>query len=315
MLVAARAPVQDRFAYHFGMDAHLRDLRWFVAVAEEMSFTRAAERVFVSQPALSKRIRRLERDLGTPLLTRGHRSVALTRAGEALLPRAAAILADWDAARRELLAAAREAGGEIVVGLQTAVGRGISARAAPAMARTHPGVRLSLRSVRWDDPTAGLADGSSDLAIVWLPVPDGAGLEARVLAAEPRVVALPAGHRLARRRRLRIDDLLDEPFVALPPEAGAQRDFWLAAEARGGRAPVVGGVARSPDEAFEMVAGGVGVALVSSGNADIYRREGLAFRAVDGVGGCELAVAWRAGERRPEVLALIGHLAAAAGAG
>jgi DNA-binding transcriptional LysR family regulator len=296
------------------MDVHLRDLRWFLAVAEEGSVTRAAERVYVSQPALSKRIARLERDLGTPLLTRGHRSIALTRAGEALVPRAAALLADWDAARRESLAAAREAGGEIVVGLQTAVGRGIYARAAPAMARAHPGVRLSLRSVRWDDPTAGLADGTSDLALVWLPLPAEAGLQVRVLSAEPRMVALPADHPLARRPRLRMADLLDEPFVALPPEAGALRDFWLAVTERGGREPVVGAVAMSPDDTFEMIAGGAGIALVSAGNAEIYAREGLAFRPLDGVGGCELAVAWRRGEGRAEVIALVELLSAAASA-
>src|SRR4051812_27612468 len=173
------------------MDPHVRDLRYFLAVAEELSVTRAAERVFVSQPALSKRIRRLERDLRAELLRRGHRAVTLTAAGEALRPRAAAIVAAWDEALLELRAAAGAEAGEIAVGLHPAVGRGLYARAAPALAERHPGVRVSLRAVGWDDPTAGLADGATDLALVWLPLPGDAPLETRVLVAEPRVLALP----------------------------------------------------------------------------------------------------------------------------
>ncbi len=203
----------------------------------------------------------------------------------------------------------------LVVGLHTAVGRGLYARAAPALAERHPGVRVSLRAVGWEDPTAGLADGTTDLALVWLPLPADAGLEVRVLVAEPRVVALPAGHRLAGAGRVRMDDLLDEPFIALPAEAGPLRDFWLGAGERGGREPVVAAVATGPDETFEMIDAGIGVALVSLGNADLYRREGVVARPVDGLAPCELAVAWRGGEGRAAVLDMVGCLAAAADAG
>src|SRR5262245_37097746 len=136
------------------MDPHLLDLRYFLAVAEELSVTRAAERVYVSQPALSKRIRRLERDLGVALLSRAHRAIALTAAGEALRPRAQAMVEAWDAALLEVRAAAGQEAGEVAVGLHTAVGRGLYARAAPALAERHPGVRVTLRTVGWDDPTA-----------------------------------------------------------------------------------------------------------------------------------------------------------------
>ncbi len=294
------------------MDPHVLDLRYFLAVAEELSVTRAAERVFVSQPALSKRIRRLERDLGVELLRRGHRAVTLTAAGEALRPRAQAIVAAWDEALLELRAAAGAEAGEIVVGLHTAVGRGLYARAAPALAERHPGVRVALRAVAWDDPTAGLADGATDLALVWLPLPEEAPILTRVLAAEPRVVALPAGHRLADAGRLTMRDLLDEPFVALPPAAGPLRDFWLAVPDRGGREPVVAAVATAADETFELIDAGVGVALVSTGNAELYRREGVVTRPVDGLAPSELAVAWREGEARPAVLAMVDCLADAA---
>ncbi len=297
------------------MDPHLLDLRYFLAVAEELSVTRAAERVYVSQPALSKRIRRLERDLGVELLSRGHRAIALTAAGEALRPRAAAIVEAWDAALLELRAAAGDEAGEVVVGLHTAVGRGLYARAAPMLAERHPGVRVTLRAVGWGDPTAGLADGSSDVALVWLPLPEDPRLATRVLVREPRVVAMPAGNRLADARRLTMDDLAAEPFIALPPEAGPLRDFWLGKAERGGREPVIAAVAPGADETFEMIDAGVGVALVSAGNADLYRREGVLARPVEGLGPCELAVAWRRGERRRAVLDAVDCLAEAADPG
>ena len=294
------------------MDPHLLDLRYFLAVAEELSVTRAAERVFVSQPALSKRIRRLERDLGVALLSRGHRAIALTAAGEALRPRARAMVEAWDAALVEVRAAAGEEAGEVAVGLHTAVGRGLYARAAPALADRHPGVRVTLRAVGWEDPTAGLADGSSDVALVWLPLPDDPRIATRVLLSEPRLVAMPAGNPLADAADLTMDDLLDEPFVALPPEAGPLRDFWLATAERGGREPVVAAVATGADETFEMIDAGVGVALVSAGNAGLYRREGVVACPVAGLAPCELAVAWRRDERRRAVLDMVDCLMEAA---
>jgi DNA-binding transcriptional LysR family regulator len=218
----------------------------------------------------------------------------------------------WDAALLELRAAAGEEAGELVVGLHTAVGRGLYARAAPALAERHPGVRVSLRAVGWDDPTAGLGDGSSDVALVWLPLPDDVRLATRVLVREPRVLAMPAGNRLADAGRLTMADLLDEPFIALPPEAGPLREFWLGTAGRGGREPVIAAVATGPDETFEMIDAGVGVALVSEGNVDLYRREGVVALPVEGLAPSELAVAWREGERRPAALDMVDCLVEAA---
>jgi DNA-binding transcriptional LysR family regulator len=126
------------------------------------------------------------------------------------------------------------------------------------------------------------------------------------------VVAMPAGSPLADAERLTMDDLLDEPFIALPPEAGPLRHFWLGAAERGGREPVVAAVATGADETFELIDAGVGVALVSAGNADLYRRDGVLARPVEGLAPSELAVAWRKGERRRAVLAAVDCLADAA---
>lgn len=288
------------------MDVHLRDLRYFVAVAEERHVTRAAERLYVSQPALSKQIRALERQLGFDLLRRLPRGVDLTAEGEALLPRARDLLAVWD---RDCWAA-RAAGGRrtVVVGMQTAVGRDLQ-RDALAQLRAS-GWKASLRLVGWSDPTAGLADASSDVAFLWLPLTDP-GLVARVLVREPRWVALPAGHRLAARDEIAFADLLDEPFIALSRQAGALRDFWLALDARDGREPVVALEAEGPDEAFEAIGSGLGVALLAEGNAALYSRPGVVCRPVRGLSPAELAVVWRPGtEDDPAVATFLDALLA-----
>ena len=107
------------------MDVHLRDLRYFTAVAEELHFRKAAERLFVSQPVLSRQIARLEQDLKARLFIRDRRSVQLTSAGEALLHRARHLLEDWDAATKEVTTLARKEQSVLVIGLQTGVGRGM----------------------------------------------------------------------------------------------------------------------------------------------------------------------------------------------
>jgi len=151
------------------MDVHVRDLRYFVAVAEELHFTRAAERLFVSQPALSKQIRVLEEQLRVELFVRDRRNVSLTPAGEALLPAARELIAVWDAAQQAVADAAAAAAALLRIGFSTSVGRGLLPRIQQHFARVRPNWRLQLRQVDWDDPTGGLRDGTSDLAIVWLP--------------------------------------------------------------------------------------------------------------------------------------------------
>jgi DNA-binding transcriptional LysR family regulator len=284
------------------MDVHLRDLRYFVAVAEELHFTRAAERLHLSQPALSKQIRLLERHLRADLFVREPRAVRLTAAGEALLAHAGDVLARWD----EGVAAVNEAAaGErrvLVVGIHTSVGRDLQRRTLAGFADRRPGWRLSLRLCSWADPTAGLADRTSDVAFVWLPVPPEADLVTEVLYREERWVALPDDHPLAGDPAVSWARLLDEPFIALPPSAGALRDFWLAADRRpAGRPARVAAEAANTDEAFELIAAGVGVALLSAGNARIYQRPGVRCAPVPDLAPSELALARRRDDRRQAV--------------
>ncbi len=215
------------------MEVHLRNLRYFAAVAEELHFSRAAERLHVSQPALSKQIRQLERELHFPLFRRDRRRVELTGAGEVLLPAAQRLLADWEHALAAATQRASEEGKLLYVGFQTSVGGGLYQDIAARFAALRPDWRLALRLHLWSDPTGGLLDRSADVAFLWLPAGAEDRIETAPLRSERKYVALPTGHRLARRRAVQLSDLLEEPFVALPPDAGALRDHWLALEERG----------------------------------------------------------------------------------
>lgn len=284
------------------MDVHGRDLRYFVAVAEELHFTRAAERLYVSQPALSKQIRALERRLGAPLFVREPQGVRLTPAGEALLPHARRVLAAWDEAATAVERAKTEQAATLVVGMSTSPARGgLLPAIRSRFTQTHPAATVRLRQVGWEDPTAGLADGSVDVAFVWLPVPDQDRYAHVVVAEEPRLVALPEAHPLAARETVHFAELLDEPFLALPPAAGVLRDHWLALDARGGRPPRIGAEIAGTDETYEALVDGRGVCLVAAGNAPLISLGGVVTRPVDGVSPSRLALARRTDDRRPLV--------------
>jgi DNA-binding transcriptional LysR family regulator len=287
------------------MDVHLRNLRYFVAVAEELHFTRAAERLHISQPALSKQIRQLERDLRFPLFRRDRRRVELTAGGEALLPVARRLLVDWDQSLRAASARASEEAKLLHVGFQTSVGGGLYQDIVARFVESHPDWQLELRLHHWSDTTSGLLDRSADVAFLWLPTGAEEAIEVRPIRTERRFVALPAGHRLARRRALQFADLLDEPFVAMPEEAGPLRDYWLAIDERGGRPVHIGAEAATPDETFEAIATGLGVHLIAEGNAAVYARPGIVYRPVLDLEPCQLAVAWRRDDRRKVVRDLV----------
>jgi DNA-binding transcriptional LysR family regulator len=283
------------------MDVHGRDLRYFVEVADRLSFTRAAERLFISQPALSKQIRMLERQLGAPLFERDRRQVRLTSVGEALLPHARRMLSEWDDADKAVQAASARQRATLVVGISTSPGRGLLAAARSRFAAHYPAARLVLRQVGWSDPTAGLADSTTDVAFVWLPLPRSGRIDWTVVAREPRVVALPESHRLAGHESIEFQDLLAEPFLALPTASGDARDYWLANDSREGRPAIIGGEVASAEETHEAVRIGDGVVLLAAGNAPLIARDGVVVRPVRGVTDSELVLAWRRSDNRPLV--------------
>ncbi|GHF63886.1 MULTISPECIES: LysR family transcriptional regulator [Streptomyces] len=276
------------------MDVHVRDLRYFVAVAEELHFTRAAELLYVSQPALSKQIRALEKQLGAPVFDRDRHGVRLTPAGEALLPHARRVLEAWQEGAAAVERARAAQRGTLAVGMSTSPGRGgLLPAIRSRFTAAHPHTTVRLRQVGWDDPTAGLADGTSDVAFVWLPLPDEGRYDWTVVAEEPRLVALPEDHPLARREEIAFADLLDEPFLALPETAGVLRDHWLALDHRAGRPARVGAEIAGTEETYEALVAGLGVCLVAEGNAPLITLGGVTTRPVRDLAPSRYVLAWR----------------------
>lgn len=297
--------VQSRDVH--GKDVHSRDLRYFVAVAQELHFTRAAERLYVSQPALSKQIRALERQLGAELFVRDRHGVRLTSVGTALLPHARQVLSAWRSGAEAVERAKAEERSTLLVGMSTRPARGgLLPAVRSRFGAARPEAMIRLRQASWEDASAGLADGTVDVAFVWLPLPDLERYAWTVVAEEPRHVALPMTHRLADQDEVDFADLLDEPFLALPESAGPLRDHWLALDARAGRPPRVGAEIATTDETYEALVDGRGVCLVAAGNAPLITLGGVVTRPVRGVTPSRFALAWRLGEdRRPLVSAYI----------
>ncbi len=282
------------------MDVHLRDLRYFEAVAEELSFTRAAARLHVSQPALSKQIAGLETAMRARLFQRDRRQVSLTVAGAALHAAVPGLLAAWDEAVPVVADAATAEARVLRVGTLTSIGRALLPAVLEQFGKRQPGWRVELRSSGWGDPTAGLAGQDCDAAFVWLPA-GPAGIETQVLATEPRMVAVSSQHPLAGRPAVEFAEIAGELFAALPVSAGPARDFWLATDRRAGTPPRIAAEVNSADEVFELVAAGTAVTLLAEGNAAVYARAGITCIPVRDLEPARLAIAWRRGERREAV--------------
>jgi DNA-binding transcriptional LysR family regulator len=288
------------------MDAHLRQLRCFVAVADEQHFTRAAAGLHLSQPALTRHIQALENTVRAPLFTRGRHGAQLTRAGAALLPHARTALAAWSAAQAAVGEVLQAEHRQLLVGLRSSIGRGLLARAAVSFQQRHPDWTVATRQHSFADPYSGLLpspgrDMTTDVAVLWMPIPAHDALSSEILLSEPRLVALPTDHPLAGRDEIPLEALLDEPFLALPSSTGPQRSFWLAEDLRNGHPTRIGAVVHGPEEVVEALAAGVGVALISAGNAELHRSPVFVTRPVPALPPADLAVVWRRDDRRAVV--------------
>ena len=238
-------------------DLDLRKLRYFVAVAEELHFGQAAERLYVAQPALSRQIRRLEQEVGAELFTRSSRHVELTPAGRQLLEEARPLLAAADAASRRVRRAASGAPA-LTVGFY--IGDPIS-RVVRAFRRAHPDVDARVVRIYWYDQRDVLFDGRADAAFVHLPI-DEDGLTLVRLYSSPRVALLPADHRLAGRDEIKIADLADDPVVQ-HRGASAVWEAWHNADPRpDGRRPRPGPTVGNIEEKLEVVGAGHAISFV-----------------------------------------------------
>lgn len=275
------------------MDVDTRLLRYFAAVAEEGHLTRAATRLFVSQPALTKQIKQLEAHLGVTLFTRSHSGMALTEAGRALADRVQGLLAEWDDTVRETRGAASRAARLLRVGYTASAANEATQEIVTEFTVRRPDWKVEMRQAMWSNPSAGLADGAVDVAFVRVPFPGQDDFRLKVLFTEPRCVALPAAHPLAAGDgAIAFRDLLDEPFVAAPPETGWWRDYWLAIDERDGHPVRIGAVTEHRDDWLSAIANGYGVGLAPASATRFYARPGIVYRPVAGVSPTHVAIAW-----------------------
>ncbi|MDX8149810.1 LysR family transcriptional regulator [Lentzea sp. BCCO 10_0061] len=270
------------------MDVDTRLLRYFAAIAEEGNLTRAAHRLFVSQPSLTKQLKHLESQLGVRLFTRSSTGMRLTDAGRALAARVPPVLAGWDAAVSETRSAARV----LRVGFLASAANDATQAIVKAFGRLRPGWRVDLRQAPWSDPTAGLADAEVPVALLRLPFPGEETFGVRTLFSESRCVAMTSAHPLAGRSSIDFPELWDDPVVVAPALKGTWREHWLALSERDGREVRVGAVTDHPDEFLGAIAGGCGVALVPASTSHFYSRPDIVYVPVRGVSPSEVAVAW-----------------------
>lgn len=283
----------------------LRHLSGFVAVAEELHFGRAAERMHIAQSPLSQQIRLLERDLGVKLFDRTTRSVRLTAAGQALLGPARHLLAEASAVRRTVQAAHLGEVGRVTVGFAGASSYSALPVLTRAVGSELPGIELVLEGQTYTGEALGrIMDGSLDIGFVALPV--RRGILARVVRLERLLLALPDSHPLAQRDEVEIAELAHESLVTFPVQRGsAVREAMVQACHEAGFAPRI--VQEAPDSynLLALVGAGMGVAVVVQSAQNIHL-EHVVFRPLAGdVPVLPIALAWRSGNRSAALQAVL----------
>ena len=257
------------------MSPELRQLRYFVAVAEEGSLTRAAARLHIAQQSLSQQIRTLELQLGVTLFERSPRGVTLTEVGTVLLREARPVLAQAERAVEAVRSAARGEQGELRVGFLGSVANYFMPPVVRAFRARHPGVALHAEDVTISALVAGLREGTLDAGLSRPPLVDD--LEGEVVLREPVAAVLPEGHPLADRTELTLADLAGEPWVLTPRASWPpwhrryDEDF-----ARAGFRPRVVQRGTTPQGLLALVAAGVGVTRLTLSSRSL-RDSGVVF--------------------------------------
>lgn len=286
----------------------VRHLRYFLAVAETLHFGRAAARLHISQPPLSRQVAALERELGVALFVRDARKVELTAAGARLQADAREILACVDRAAANARAAAAGEAGSLAIGFTMCAAYSVVPGYARRFAAKYPDVELSLREVVSNDLAAQVAESRIDAAIVF-PQPLRPGLSRRTVVREPLCLVLPRTHPLAARRRVRLGQLADEPFVAADAGVAASlRDAVMAQCARAGFVPAIAMEVQLQQTIVSLVGEGVGVALVPASMAKL-RLEAVVFKPLPEAVTIAQELVWRPANANPCLANLLGMAA------
>lgn len=285
-----------------GLDGiELRQMRYFLAVADELNFTRAAERLHLAQQALSASIRRLEEQLGVALFVRSTRRVELTAAGEVFVDAASAAVAAAADAIERVRQAAEGRSGRLSIGFSTAAGGvPIVRQIIRTFSESAPGVDIRTEEHDFGDPSAGLADGRVDAAFIFGPLPV-AGLSSITLVQEDRLLAVRPEDPLAARTAVTPDDLRDLPWLRVTAGSGPWPRFWFRAVGEGPVGPVI----RTADEWVTAIEAGRGVAFTMPSVMENFTTARVRVIPVEGLPPAEILLAWRPDRVDPLVEAFI----------
>ncbi len=271
----------------------LHQLRYFVAVVREGTFTRAAERLYITQPSLSEQIRKLETELGSPLFRRLGRRLALTSAGESLLPHAEKVVLEVEEAKARVHEVRGLRRGRLSIGVLPSAAARLLPRFLAEFRRHHPGVEVVLRDESDSAELEQLVhDGVVDLAIVRLPPTRRTDLEVDILVREPLVLVVPPGHRLADRRSVALADLVHEPFVMMRPGHGL-RECLLGVCRQAGFDPHIVFEAGQLGSLVGLVQAGIGITVVPR---MVAGSEGLRVPIRDSYAYRDVGVVWPSGQ-------------------
>lgn len=270
----------------------LRQLEYFVAVAEEQNFTRAAERVHISQSGVSAQIRQLERELKAELFDRSARTVTLTVAGKAALEHARAALAAAGAVGQAVGEVTDLIRGHLTVGMVIGCTLTPLFDALAAFHQAHPGVEVSLLEDSSDRLIEGVRTGTVDLALIGAATATPDGLDALTIISERLVAAVPPGHPLAKQQQVTLRDLTAYPIVCMPPGTGLRTVFDQACAAQNLQ-PAITLQASAADAIADLAARGLAVAILSNSMAASHR-DRLTARTIDDVDSpALLALIWK----------------------
>lgn len=272
----------------------LRHFRYFVAVAEELHFGRAAERLGIAQPPLSQQIKALEQEIGVQLLLRTKRRVELTAGGTVFLNEARKILAQADLAVRAAQRSARGEIGRLAVGFVSGAVYGEVPSIFNLMRTRYPDVSLILQDLTTEEQVEAIQAGRLDVGLIRPPAIGTESLMIRVIWREPLVVVLPENHRLAGQAEIPLQALADEPFLQVPRYlAPGFYDLFIRVCAQAGFFPKIVQEARTTQTIVSLIAVGMGVSLVPA-SLQSLQRTGVVYRPLEPPEPTtDLAVIWR----------------------
>lgn len=252
----------------------LRHLRYFVAVAEELHFGRAAQRLGIAQPPLSQQIRALEEQIGALLLLRTKRHVELTAAGTVFLQEARKVLALTDQAVHAAQRAARGEIGKLEVGFVSGAVYGKVPSIFRLMRTRYPDVTLDLKNLSTEEQVEAIKAYRLDVGLIRPPLTDEESLVVHVIGREPLVVVLPRTHRLARQRKIPVEALAGEPFLQVPRHlARGFYDQFMHICAQAGFSPKTVQEAPTTQTIVSLVAVGMGVSIVPASLQSLQRTD------------------------------------------